>query len=82
MISTKIQKRILDLIETHGIKNVTQLAALAGLRQSTISSILEGKSQNPQIETIQKICIGIGISLREFFNTPDFDELDESDLEE
>lgn len=34
-----------------------------------------GKSQNPKLITIKMICDGLGITLGEFFSTPEFDAL-------
>ena len=38
---------------------------------SSIKNILYRKSQNPKLITIKMICDGLGITLREFFATPD-----------
>lgn len=55
---------------------VNALANLCGVPPSTIYSILNTKSRNPGIMTIQKICDGLEISLREFFDDPLFEGLD------
>lgn len=44
---------------------------------SSIKNILYGKSQNPKLLTIKLICDGLGITLGEFFSTPEFDALDQ-----
>lgn len=46
---------------------------------STIKNILYGQSRNPGIVTIQKISEFFGISIREFYNSPLFDELEPED---
>ncbi len=46
---------------------VYQLSFLSGMSQSTIKSIINGKSQNPGIVTIKKICDGLDIGMTEFF---------------
>jgi transcriptional regulator with XRE-family HTH domain len=55
---------------------VNALANLCGVPPSTIYSMLNAKSKNPGIVTIQKLCDGLGISLREFFDDPLFEGLD------
>ena len=55
---------------------VNALANLCGVPPSTIYSMLNAKSQNPGIVIIQKLCDGLGISLREFFDDPLFEGLD------
>ena len=47
------------------------------LPPSSIKNILYGKSQNPKLLTIKLICDGLGITLGEFFSTPEFDALDQ-----
>ena len=36
-----------------------------------------GKSQNPKLVTIKMICDGLGITLGEFFSTPEFGVLEQ-----
>ncbi len=47
------------------------------LSPSSIKSIRYGKSQNPKLLTIKMICDGLGITLGEFFSTPEFDALEQ-----
>jgi transcriptional regulator with XRE-family HTH domain len=61
-----IRELILELCEKQGI-TVNKLATLSGLTQSTIDSILKGKSNNPRLETAEKLAVGFNISLEEFF---------------
>lgn len=44
---------------------------------STIKNILYGKSRNPGIVTIKMLCDGLGITLIEFFDTPEFGNLEQ-----
>ncbi len=50
-----------------------------GMPPSTVKSILRGKSQNPGIVNIKKIAEGLGISIREFYNSEIFDDLEPED---
>ena len=52
-------------------------AALCALPPSSLKNILYGKSQNPKILTIKLLCDGLGITLGEFFSTPEFDALEQ-----
>ena len=73
---TTVKKRIIFLC---GEKNITinKLAAESGIAPSTIKNILYGKSTNPGIVTLKKLCDGLDISLTEFFNTKEFSELEQ-----
>lgn len=51
----------------------------AGMPASTVKSILHGKSQNPGIVNIKKIAEGLGVTMREFYDSDIFDELEPED---
>ena len=49
------------------------------LTQSTVDSLINGKSKNPKLLTIVRICDGLGITLTEFFDDKLFLNLDIED---
>ena len=57
--------------------SLNALATLSAVPPSTLKNILYGKSKNPGIVTIKKLCDGLDITLGEFFNTKEFDELEQ-----
>ena len=67
------------LIFLCGEKRITinKLATESGVAPSTIKNILYGKSTNPGIVTLKKLCDGLGVSLIEFFNTEEFAALEQ-----
>ncbi len=71
-----VKMRILTLC---GEKNITinKLSTESGIAPSTIKNILYGKSKNPGIVTLKMLCDGLGITLTEFFDTPDFHNLEQ-----
>ena len=69
-------KRIRELCRERGI-TPNGLSYIAGVSQSTIKSILNGESKNPGIVTIKKICDGLEITIGEFFNTEEFNSLEQ-----
>ena len=56
---------------------INALANVCGVPPSTIYSMLNEKSGNPGIVTIQKICDGLEISVREFFDDALFEDLEQ-----
>lgn len=56
---------------------INALANLSGVPPMTVYSILNSKSKNPGIVNIKKLCDGLGITLAEFFNTIEFNSLDQ-----
>ena len=73
---TAVRNRILTLCEERGI-SIDKLSTISALPPSSIKNILYGKSQNPKLLTIKMICDGLEITLGEFFNTPEFDALEQ-----
>lgn len=75
-IKEAVEKRILELCEQRKIA-VNTLANISGVSPSTIYSMLNEKSKNPGVVSIQKICDGLDISIREFFNSDIFDGIEQ-----
>lgn len=50
-----------------------------GMPASTVKSILHGKSKNPGIVNIKKLAEGLGISIRDFYDSDIFDNLESED---
>ena len=71
-----VANRILELCAERNIA-INALANISGVPSSTVYSMLNEKSQNPGIVSIKKLCDGLEISLREFFNSEYFDDLEQ-----
>ena len=66
-----IIKRIKDLCDERKI-TINKLATLSGITQSTLSNIIHATNKNPRVDTLCKIANGFGMTLSEFF---DFHEM-------
>ena len=73
---TTVKNRLLLLCEEKGM-SVHKLAMESAVPPSTIKNILYGKSRNPGIVAIKMLCDGLGVSLPDFFATPEFAELEQ-----
>jgi transcriptional regulator with XRE-family HTH domain len=71
-----VAARIVQLCEERNLA-VNALANSAGIPPSTVYSLLNEKSQNPGIVTLKKLCDGLDISLREFFDSDVFEGLEQ-----
>jgi len=71
-----VAQRIIDLCAERNIA-VNALANISGVAPSTIYSMLNAKSKNPGVVSIKKLCDGLEISVREFFDCPLFDETEQ-----
>ena len=77
-MNTKIAvaNRIIQLCNERNFA-INALANISGISPSTLYSVLNEKSQNPGIVTIKKLCDGLEISLREFFDADIFDDIEQ-----
>ncbi|MBQ2773057.1 MAG: helix-turn-helix transcriptional regulator [Clostridia bacterium] len=71
-----VAARIVELCREKNIA-INALANLSGVSPSTVYSMLNEKSQNPGIVSLKKLCDGFDITLREFFNSPIFDNIEQ-----
>ena len=77
-MSTKeaVAARILELCDERGIA-INALANISGVSPSTVYSMLNQKSKNPGVVSIKKICDGLEITVRKFFDSALFDETEQ-----
>ena len=71
-----IANRILDLCHERNI-TLNKLSTICGMTQSTLNNIVNTGSNNPTVSTVKKICDGLGITLKDFFDSRFFEELDQ-----
>ena len=76
LIKEAVEKRIVELCNEKRIA-INALANISGVSPSTVYSILNEKSQNPGVVSIKKICDGLEISVREFFDCDLFENLEQ-----
>ena len=73
---TAVKNRILQLLGERKM-SIYKLAMESAVAPSSIKNILYGKSQNPGIVTVKMLCDGFGITLIDFFDTPEFKNLEQ-----
>jgi len=74
--STAVRSRILELCRQRHI-TINRLATLSGVTQSTLNNIVSGRNNSATVATIKKLRDGLDITLRDFFNVPAFDDLEQ-----
>ena len=74
--NTAVRQRILELCAQREI-TVNRLATLSGVTQSTVNNIISGRNNSTTVATIKKLCDGLDITLRDFFDTEAFDSLEQ-----
>lgn len=68
--------RFKRLCDERNIK-INELANISGVTPSTAYSMMDDQRRDISITTIKKLCDGLGITLGEFFNSPEFDSLEQ-----
>lgn len=71
-----VAERIVQLCKERNIA-INALANISGVAPSTIYSMLNTKSQNPGVVSIKKLCDGLEITLRDFFDNDLFVDLEQ-----
>lgn len=84
-INEAIAKRLNDLsndkelaqkIANDNQLSTNKIASVSYLTQSTVQHLTDGRSKNPKTLTIARICGGLDIKLKDFFDDPVFDDID------
>ena len=63
--------RIRSLCQQRGW-TINRLAAMSGVKQSTLDNIVRGETRNPRVRTLHLVANAFGMTLSEFL---DFEEL-------
>ena len=71
-----VAERIIQICKERKMA-INALANLSGVSPSTVYSMLNAKSQNPGVVSIKKLCDGWGITLKEFFDSEIFENLEQ-----
>ncbi len=75
-IAEAVVKRIYELVDERQL-TINKISTISGITQSTVSDIVNGVTSNVKIATVKKLCDGLDISIREFFDSPLFDDLEQ-----
>ena len=71
-----VENRIYELCKERDI-TINMLATYAGVTPSTIYTLLDKRRKTVQLRTLKIICDGLEITLAEFFNTDEFNALEQ-----
>ena len=75
-ISEAVVKRLFELCNERNL-TINKISNISGVTQSTVSDIVNGATVNAGIATIKKLCDCFEISIREFFDSDIFDDLEQ-----
>ena len=77
-LSSAVSQKILKICDEKNI-SINKLASICCLTQSTVQSLIDGNSKNPKMLTIIRICEGLDIPLKDFFDDQIFDNIGRED---
>ena len=75
-IGEAVKERILELCRERDL-SVNRLCTMSGVTQSTVNNIVSDRNHSATVSTIQKLCDGLGISIRDFFDSPLFTDIEQ-----
>lgn len=75
LLSDAIRLRIEELLKENNI-TAYRLSYLAGISSSIISDCKRGKVKEPTISSIIHICEGLNMQLKDFFDSPCFQDVE------
>ncbi len=75
-VGNAIRERINELCQEHNL-TFNKLSSISGITQSTLNNIISGRNNSTTASTIQKLCDGLGITIRQFFDSSLFDDIEQ-----
>jgi len=75
-IGTATRLRIQELCTNRNI-TLNKLSIMCGITQSTLNNIVSGRNNSATISTIKKICDGLEMDIRVFFDSELFNDLEQ-----
>ena len=75
-VNEAVKMRILELCSQNHI-TLNKLSTICGITQSTLNNIISGRNATTTVSTIKKICDGLEITVMEFFDTPEYQKLEQ-----
>lgn len=75
-VSEAVVKRLCELCDERHL-TINRVSTMSGVTQSTINDIVHGTTATTTMSTIKKLCDGLEISVRQFFDSPLFDNLEQ-----
>lgn len=76
LLSDAVLKRLNYLMKQKNM-NEWKLYKSSGVPKSTISAIMNSTHKLPKMDTLLHICEGLDITIREFYNDPMFDDVEQ-----
>ena len=77
-LKNSIELRINDLCQKNNI-TINKLCTICGITQSTLANLKVRPNTNVSTLTILRICRGLNITLKDFFDSPLFETTDFDD---
>ena len=75
-LAEAVVARLYELCDERGV-TINKISVISGVTQSTVSDIVNRSTKDPRVGTIKKLCDGMEISIRQFFDSDLFDNLEQ-----
>ena len=75
-LNEAIVSRIEEICNEQG-SNICDISLKGGMSPSAIYDLIKGRTKCSKVITVKRFCEGAGITLKEFFDRPYFDDMEE-----
>ncbi len=75
-IKEAIKLRKIELCNENNI-TLNSLSYISGMSPTTVYNIVSDKNKNPGVVSLKKVCDGFEITLRDFFDTDLFNDIEQ-----
>lgn len=72
-LNEAVSRRLLELLEERGMTQY-QLFLKSGVPKSTIGNVVNTSYDSVKLRILHELCQGLDVSLRDFFDSPLFEE--------
>ena len=77
-VNEAVSIKLINICKERNI-SINKLATISCITQSTVENIVNCNSKNPKLLTIVRLCDGLNINLKDFFDDEIFINLDRED---
>ena len=75
-IGEAVKFRIFELCDERQI-SINKLCNISGVTQSTINNVVNGRNKSMTVSTVKKLCDGLEITVKDFFESELFNDLEQ-----
>lgn len=69
-IASRLHKKVIEYQRINKVRNRKEIAEKVGITILAFDNIINGKTADPKVSTLENICLVLGITLNDLFDNP------------